>query len=73
MLKRGKDREKLKTVIRLLVSGGALPERYREHKLRGNFTGRHECHLESDWLVVYKLDNDEVIFERTGTHTDLFD
>ena len=39
----------------------------------GNYKGRRECHIEPDWLLVYKLVNDEIIFERTGTHRDLFE
>jgi len=72
MRKRDKDEKKLKTVARLLVEEEQLPPRYRDHKLVGPFVGRRECHLEPDWLLIYKLSDDEVIFERTGTHTDLF-
>ncbi len=72
MGKRGKDVGKLKEVARLLVEEEPLPQRYREHKLLGSFTGRRECHIEPDWLLIYKLLDEEVIFERTGTHSDLF-
>ncbi len=72
MRKRGKDAEKFKEVARLLVEEQPLPQRNRGHKLVGPFTGRRECHLEPDWLLIYKLSDDEVIFERTGTHSDLF-
>ena len=48
-----------------------LPK-YREHSLIGNFIGRRECHIEPDWLLIYKIDNDNIIFERTGSHSDLF-
>jgi mRNA interferase YafQ len=50
-----------------------LAERYRDHPLRGNFKNRRECHVEPDWLLIYKLDGDEIIFERTGRHSDLFE
>ena len=42
------------------------------HKLGGNFKGRWESHLESDWLLIYKLDGEWIVFERTGRHSDLF-
>ncbi len=73
MRKRGKDTRKLKTVMQTLIAGEALAPRYRDHPLIGNYKGRRECHIESDCLLIYKLDNDTIIFERTGTHTDLFE
>ncbi len=72
MRKRGKEAGKLKQVARFLVAEQPLPQRYRDHKLRGPFADRRECHIEPDWLLIYKLLADEVIFERTGTHSDLF-
>ena len=72
MLKRGKDAEKLKLVIASLVDEEPLAERYRDHPLVGNYRGRRECHLEPDWLLIYKALVDEIIFERTGSHSDLF-
>ena len=56
----------------LLEREAALPEKYKDHKLQGNFEGCRECHLEPDWLLVYRVLSDEVLFERTGTHSDLF-
>mgnify|MGYP001033642892 CR=1 FL=1 len=73
MRKRGKDTHKLKTVMQTLVAGNPLSPRYRDHPLIGNYKGRRECHIEPDWLLIYKLDNDVIIFERTGTHADLFE
>ena len=70
--KRRKSREKLKTVLRLLINGEPIPPRYREHKLVGNYKGRHECHIEADWLPIYKIAESDIIFERTGSHSDLF-
>lgn len=72
--KRGKDLQKLKTVMQLLLSGQELLARYRDHSLIGNYQGRRECHIEPDWLLIYKCDEEhlEIIFERTGTHSDLF-
>ena len=73
MQKRGKEIEKLKTVIAVLVEEQPLAERYRDHVLVGNWRGRRECHIEPDWLLIYKLQADEIIFERTGSHADLFE
>ena len=55
------------------VNEERLNARYKDHKLIGNFIGRRECHIEPDWLLIYKTNDDEIIFERTGTHSDLFD
>lgn len=73
MQRRGKDIEKLKIIIRALIHEESLPERHRDHPLVGNYKNRRECHIESDWLLIYKLVNDEIIFERTGSHSDLFE
>jgi mRNA interferase YafQ len=70
--KRGKDLDKLKMVIRCLAAGGALDLVHRDHRLVGSYRGRRECHVESDWLLVYKMGRGSIIFERTGTHADLF-
>ena len=72
--RRGKDLEKLKAVIELLISRGELPARYQDHPLRGNFAGSRDCHVEPDWILIYTLTErgTHVRFERTGTHADLF-
>ena len=64
--------EKFKLVAETLIAGDELDSIHRDHKLIGNFVGRRECHLESDWLLIYKLKEDRIIFERMGTHADLF-
>jgi mRNA interferase YafQ len=71
--KRGKNLEKLKPVLALVIDGQSLPTNYRDHPLRGNYVGRRECHIEPDWLLIYTLRTDAVIFERTGSHADLFE
>lgn len=71
--KRGKDPEKFKTLINLLVADVPLPSHYRDHALVGNYVGRRECHLEPDWLLIYKLTETEIILERPGSHADLFE
>jgi mRNA interferase YafQ len=73
MQKRGKSPEKIKKVIRKLLSEQPLDPIYKEHRLIGNFKGRRECHVEPDWLLIYKIVDAEIIFERTGTHSDLFE
>lgn len=70
--KRGKNLDKLKAVIQLLLESKKLPPKNFDHALRGNYVGRRECHLEPDWLLVYRFNGDEIIFERTGSHADLF-
>jgi mRNA interferase YafQ len=72
MQRRGKKFEKLKIIIRSLVAEEPLDPLHRDHKLIGNWQGRRECHIESDWLLIYKTEEGRVIFERTGTHSDLF-
>ena len=72
MERRGKYIEKIKTVMRMLALDIPLDPLLRDHPLIGDYTGRRECHIESDWLLIYKLDPGIVIFERTGTHSDLF-
>ena len=64
--------EKFKLVAEALIEGQGLDPIHRDHKLIGNVIGRRECHLESDWLLIYKLEEGRVIFERMGTHSDLF-
>lgn len=72
--KRGKDLQKLKAALDLLIAGGELPAPYRDHPLRGNFAGSRDCHIEPDWLLIYTLTENggHVRLERTGTHSDLF-
>jgi len=72
LCRRGKNLEKLKMVIRSLVAGEALDAIHRDHKLLGSYRGRHECHIESDWLLIYKVARGSIIFERSGSHADLF-
>jgi mRNA interferase YafQ len=72
MRKRGKDLDKIKAVIDLLVAEEPLPPKNRDHKLGGNWIGRRDCHIEPDWILIYKLTEDELLLERTGTHSDLF-
>ncbi|HVN97196.1 MAG TPA: type II toxin-antitoxin system YafQ family toxin [Syntrophorhabdaceae bacterium] len=68
-----KDMEKLKRVVTALIEEEPLDKSYRDHPLKGPFKDRRECHLAPDRLLVYKLDKKEIVFERTGSHADLFE
>jgi len=71
--KRGKNLEKIKIIMRTLLQGQPLDPIHKDHKLIGNYLGRRECHIESDWLLIYKIEEGRIIFERTGSHSDLFE
>jgi mRNA interferase YafQ len=70
--KQHKDLEKLKTVINQLVTGQNLSSKYRNHHLMGRWIGHRDCHIEPDWILIYRLTSDSVFLERTGSHSDLF-
>jgi len=70
--KRGKDMAKLRQAIVLLIEGVPLPPRYKDHPLAGDWKHFRDCHIESDWLPIYKINGDELHLVRTGTHSDLF-
>ncbi len=70
--KSGKDMTRLKRVMTWIANEQTLPMELRDHKMIGNYQGRRECHLSGDWLLIYKLEDDTVIFERTGSHSELF-
>jgi len=72
MLKRNKNQKKLSTVVELLINEKPLPTKYKDHRLVGNYGGSRELHIESDWLLIYRVTKSEVTLERTGTHSDLF-
>ncbi len=72
MRKRSKDIEKLKNIVSKLVSKEPLPTKNRNHALTGNYKGFFECHIEPDWLLIYKITETSLILIRTGTHSDLF-
>ena len=70
--KRGKNLDKFKIIAETLLAGISIDEIHKDHKLVGNYINRRECHIESDWLLIYKIDQSQMIFERMGTHSDLF-
>ena len=71
-VRRGKNIDKFKIMARTLLAGRPLDAIHRGHRLVGDFAGRRDCHIESDWLLIYKIEEHRLIFERMGTHSDLF-
>jgi len=70
--KRGKDLSKLKEVVSAISNSEALEERHRDHALSGNWSGSRDCHIEPDWILIYRVDGGYLFLERTGSHSDLF-
>jgi mRNA interferase YafQ len=72
--KRGYDITLLEEALYILCVEQTLPKKYRDHALTGNFKGHRECHITPDWLLIYKIENHELLLSltRTGTHSDLF-
>ena len=66
--------EKLKEAVDLLAMGQPLPERNRDHALTGDWVGHRECHIQPDWLLIYRVEEDVLVLTmtRTGTHSELF-
>lgn len=71
--KRGKDMTKLTTVLSLLIAEQPLPAAYGDHLLKGDWKGFRDLHIEPDWLLLYRIADNELQLARTGTHADLFD
>lgn len=74
IVRRGYDIRLLENVVKKLAAGEPLPEKNRDHNLSGDYSGCRECHITPDWLLIYEVDNGELILylTRTGTHSDLF-
>lgn len=72
--KRGYNIALITDIIKKLANGEQLPEKNRDHSLSGDYIGCRECHITSDWLLIYEIADDELILylTRTGTHSDLF-
>ena len=73
--KRGLPMNELKTVLERLAAGKTLSPVYRDHSLQGEYISFRECHIRPDWLLIYRIHEDvmELIAQRTGSHSDLFD
>lgn len=72
--KQGKDINLLLDVIHQLAEGYKLPVKFSDHKLEGNYSGYRECHIQPDWLLIYKISEEHLILTltRTGSHSSLF-
>ncbi|WP_105739895.1 type II toxin-antitoxin system YafQ family toxin [Cronobacter dublinensis] len=70
--KRGNDMDKLKTLIKLLVEEKKIPPEYEDHPLQGDWRGFRDAHIEGDWILIYKVDGEDLKLARTGTHQDVF-
>ena len=71
-IKRGYNMQKIKSIMKLLESSRELPEKNKDHNLTGNYPYCRECHIQSDWLLIYHLFDNSILFIRTGSHSDLF-
>lgn len=70
--RRGKSMEKIRTIIETLAKEEPLAEKHRPHSLSGQWKSFHECHVEPDWLLIYRIEEGTLELARTGTHSDLF-
>ena len=66
------DLSKLESVVSALVAEEQLDQRYRDHALVGNWIGFRECHIHPDWLLIYRIESDELQLARTGSHAELY-
>ncbi len=75
MKKRGKDIAKLEWILERLATEEVLPEKYKDHQLKGEWQGFRECHIEPDWLLIYRIEDNELTLyaTATGSHADLFE
>jgi mRNA interferase YafQ len=70
--KRGKDMDKLRAALTLLIEEVPLPAHFRDHPLQGDWNGFRDLHVEPDWLLLYRVTSGELQLARTGSHSDLF-
>jgi len=72
--KAGKDLDKIDKIMFRLANQEPLEPKHKDHILTGNYKGHRECHITPDWLLIYKIDNENniITFVRTGTHSELF-
>lgn len=73
ILKQNKDVTKLERVVKFLETGQDLPQKYKNHRLIGDYSGYWECHIEPDWLLIYENEEESIVLVRTGSHAMLFD
>jgi mRNA interferase YafQ len=72
ILKQGRDESKFEALIAKLIGEQTLEDKYKDHKLSGQFKDCRECHIEPDWLLIYRSTDTEIILIRTGSHSELF-
>ncbi|MCW9000868.1 MAG: type II toxin-antitoxin system YafQ family toxin [Kangiellaceae bacterium] len=70
--KQNKDLIKLQDVIEKLADGERLEQKYKDHQLSGIWKNHRDCHIEPDWILIYRTTGEELILERTGSHSELF-
>ena len=72
--RRGMNITLLKDIVTKLANGEPLDARHKDHPLSGDWIGHRECHIQPDWLLIYRIENDILVLtlSRTGTHSDLF-
>ncbi len=70
--KQNKDLIKLQDVIEKLADGERLEQKYKDHQLSGIWKNHRDCHIEPDWILIYRTTSEELILERTGSHSELF-
>ena len=70
--KRGYDISRLEKIVELLANEVPLPEQFKDHNLSGNYNGFRECHIAPDWLLIYQVNNNELVLVLSRTHSDLF-
>ena len=70
--KRGWDLSKLTAILDLLIDEEPLPDRCRDHQLQGEWQGFRDAHIAPDWLLIYAVQDGELLLARTGTHADIF-
>jgi mRNA interferase YafQ len=72
--RQNKNIDELETIVNIIAARDILPPSNRDHTLTGNYSEHRECHIEPDWLLIYRVDEDDetIILVRTGSHSDLF-
>ena len=70
--KQKKDLSKLKAVIESLVHEKQLAQKYKDHPLTSDWKNHRDCHIEPDWILIYRISDNNLYLERTGSHSELF-
>ena len=70
--RQNKNPQKLNDLVKLLLTDHILDQKYRDHPLTGNWKGHRDCHIDPDWLLIYRKTANNLYLERTGSHSELF-